>query len=92
MTDKRLKEEALAKIKDPTVREYYRAELDMAEDLEGTRTGGIFDVPGVEESGYVTSPLEVTTRPKRKLAASFVPGLVAVLVACAAAALTWWLK
>lgn len=91
--DRRLKEEALAGIKDPTVREHYRAKLEMAEELEaeGVRTGGIFDVPGVEESGFVTTPLEVTTPPRRQVP-SAIPGLVVLLVVLAASLLTWWLR
>jgi hypothetical protein len=93
--DKRLKDEVLARIKDPTVREHYRAQLDMADELEsdGVRTGGIFDVPGVADSGYVISPIDPTTRPRTKPGAPrFVPGLVAVVVAFVVAAILWWLR
>jgi len=54
------KEDALARIKDPKVREHYRAQFEMEEELEreGLRTGGIFDTHGVPSSGYVAGPIE----------------------------------
>lgn len=45
--DEETKERILSRIKNPTVREHYRAKLEMEEELEaegGLRLGGIFDV------------------------------------------------
>jgi hypothetical protein len=47
--DKQKKDDILAGIKDPTVREHYRKQLEMAENVDGIPSGGIFNAYGVED-------------------------------------------
>ena len=87
----KLKEEALARIKDPKVREHYRAQFEMEEELEreGIRTGGIFETHGVPSSGFITGPVEepiVAPEPQRSLG----PGIwVAIFIFLVIAAIFW---
>jgi hypothetical protein len=101
--DKRLMEEALAGIKDPVVREHYRAQLEMQEEIAGERTGGIFDDAGVSESAHVALPLAVTEeggtsntileetrRPRPKPGSALSALIVPVAFVVLAIVVAWW--
>jgi hypothetical protein len=60
--DKKSRDAALAGIKDPAVREHYRAQLEMSEELEGElEAGGIFDIPG--DPRPVQMPVDLAEAP-----------------------------
>jgi hypothetical protein len=62
--DKKSRDAALAGIKDPAVREHYRAQLEMSEELEGElEAGGIFDIPG--DPRPVQMPVDLAEFPAR---------------------------
>ena len=88
----KLKEEALARIKDPKVREHYRAQFEMEEELEseGLRTGGIFETHGVPSSGFVTTPIEDPSGTEERQAPSRAGvWLVALVILLVIAAIFW---
>lgn len=101
--NKRLMDEALAGIKDPVVREHYRAQLEMQEEISGERAGGIFDVAGVAESAHVVMPLEViedggtsntvleeTRRPRQRPGAPLASLVVPIAFVVLAILVAWW--
>jgi len=60
------KERFLAQFKDPAVREHYRAELELAEEVEGMPLGGIFDSPHSENVVRTGFNKELPLPPREK--------------------------
>jgi hypothetical protein len=87
------KEEILAAIKDPTVREHYRAQLDMAEEMEAEGIPTAFHDSDlfVEERKEIANEIEerVAKEAVKEVKRDFSVWLAVALIAACAAYLCW---